>query len=149
MTRTATFDDLPPLVELARVYHAERADGLPFDADFVREQFRKFCIDTVDGICIVPEQDGRIVGFLAATVTTEFCAPIRIAAALSLYVHPDHRGRLDALLDDYELWARWKGCVKASLSHAVAADARRNEAFARLYARRDYFPCEHAYLKDL
>lgn len=149
MIRTALFDDLDALVSLARCYHDEAHGWLPFDADYVRESFRMRCIDTMDGICLLLVEGIQPVGFLAAAVSSFFSAPIKIAAELAWYVHPDHRGRGAALLDEFEAWARERGCAACGLGMNEFPDPRRSEALARLYRRNGYDPFERAFLKKL
>jgi len=147
MIRVATFDDLPALVELSRLYHREAHAWLPFDPDYVREQFRLRTIDTVDGMCWLIEDGGEMQGYLAAVVTNFFAAPVKVAVELAWFVKPGARGRGDLLIDDFEAWAKWKVCVGCSLSMNEFPDPKRTAALARLYARRGYKPYERGCLK--
>jgi GNAT superfamily N-acetyltransferase len=147
--RAATADDLPALIDLARRHHAEAYADLPFDGGHLEAQFLARTIDTMDGISLVMERDGAIVGFLAAVVTLLFMAPVRLGAELAFYVLPEHRGHGMALVDDFEAWARWKDCVLSSLSTPEFPDQRVAAAMMRLYRRRGYAPFEHGYLKHL
>jgi GNAT superfamily N-acetyltransferase len=148
--RTATFDDLGALVDLAGLYHAEAHAWLPFDQVYVREQFLGRTIDTSDGITRLLIGDGGVaVGFLAATVTQFFAAPVRVAVELAWYVAAAHRGKGDVLLDDFEEWARLKACAACSLAMNEFPDPRRSEALARLYGRRGYRCYERGFLKRL
>ena len=145
--RAATFDDLPALVALSRCYHAEAHNWLPFDEKYVAENFRVKTIDTMDGICLVTESDAAITGYLAATVSMFFPAPVRLAVELAWYVHQDHRGRGGELLDEYENWARFKNCVACSFAMPVFENRARNMALERFYKSRDYLAYERGFLK--
>lgn len=149
MIRTALFDDLDALVALARCYHDEAHSWLPFDPDYVRENFRARCIDTMDGICLLMLEGDTPVGFLAAGLSSFFSAPVKIAAELAWYVHPEHRGRGAVLLAEFEGWAWEKSAAACSLGMNEFPDRRRSEVLARLYQRRGYKPFERAFLKRL
>ncbi len=147
MIRVATFDDLPALVALSRLYHEEAHDWLPFDEAYVRENFRTRCIDTVEGMCWLLDHDGQAAGYLAAAVTQFFAAPVKVAVELAWFVKPEARGRGVDLIPDFENWAQWKGCAGCSLSMNEFPDERRNASMARLYSGRGYKPYERGYLK--
>lgn len=150
MIRTATFDDLPAVVDLARLYHDEAHTELPFDLDYVRDALRIRTIDTMDGICLLLIGADGIAGFLAGAVTMHFSAPIKIAVELAWYVRPDQRGRSTGMLDEFEGWARWKGCSMCSLAlNEFPGDAARTKALIRIYDRRGYRPFERAFLKKI
>lgn len=147
--RAASFDDLPTLVDLARCYHAEAHSQLPFDEGHVRDQLLTRTVDTIDGICLKLESNGQIAGFLAATTSLLFSAPVRAAIELAWYVHPDHRGKGETLLDSFEEWGRWKGCWFCALGMNELPSAARSEALARLYRRRGYYCFERSFMKDI
>ena len=147
--RTAEFEDLDTLIGLARLYHEEAHGEFAFVPDYVREQFRARCIDTVDGIALVLWRDDEPAGFLAAVVSMLFGAPVKIAVELAWYVKPDARGRGALLLDEYETWARERGCVKAALGMNELPDPKRSEALAAIYRRRGYRAYERGFIKDV
>jgi GNAT superfamily N-acetyltransferase len=148
MIRTATFDDLDALVAMAEKFHVESYDWLPFEPEYVRENFRARCIDTVDGICTVIDDDGSCHGFLAATVTQLFAAPVKIGIELAMFIEPSYRGKwFVALKDEFEAWARWRGCIGTSLSMVQFKSETRNAAVDRLYRASGYEPYERGYLR--
>lgn len=146
--RTATFDDLPVLVDLARLYHAEAYDWLPFDSAHAGEIIRSRAIDTMDGLCrILMDEAGEPVGMIAGVVTMLPSAPVRLGVEMIWYVKPDHRGAGMALLDDFETWTRERGCIACSSSNRHFEEEARNKAMARFYERRGYRLYEQGFLK--
>lgn len=147
MIRTALFDDLDALVELSRQHHAAEYGDMPFDAAHVRENYRARSIDTMDGICLVAEEQGRIVGCLAAATMQPFNARIKVAAALALYVADNCAARHGkVLIAEFEAWARERGCVRVALSYPATG---RSAALHRYYGGLGYVAFEHTYLKAL
>lgn len=147
MIRTATFDDLDTLVNLSQLYHAEAHEWLPFDANYVREQFRTKTIDTIDGITRLIDLGDGPVGYLAACTSMFFAAPVKIGVELAWFVKPDARGHGDDLIGDFEEWARLKGCAGCSLSMNEFPNPKRSAALARLYGGRGYRAYERGFLK--
>lgn len=147
MIRTATFDDLDALVDLSRLYHQEAHDWMPFDAAYVRENFRARTIDTVEGITRVIDLGDGPAGYLAACVSMFFAAPVKVAVELAWFVKPDARGHGYDLISDFEEWARLKGCAGCSLSMNEFPDPKRSAALARLYSGRGYRAYERGFLK--
>jgi GNAT superfamily N-acetyltransferase len=114
MLRAATPADLPALLELGAVMHAEspRFSRLSFDAGRL-EQTLGALLATPDGFLWVAEREGRIVGGLAAVVVQHWCSTDRVAADMALFMTPEARGSLAParLVAEYKRWAKERGAV--------------------------------------
>lgn len=93
--RTATVEDLPTLVALGRLMHAE-APNMRFtvyDADRVERALR-YAIE-VSGFAVVHvADDGQIDGGMAGVVSPRWFSAERQFSDLALFVRPDKRGGL-------------------------------------------------------
>jgi GNAT superfamily N-acetyltransferase len=143
--RRATAADIPQLVALAAALHAEAPAyrDEPFEAAVV-ERWLRGRMDsgflTDDNAVFVTERGDRITGVLVAMVVPRWFNRRRIAAELSLYVSPEHRGgrALPALVRAYKEWARGQGAVKATLGTSTGIHAQRTvHAYERLGFKLD------------
>ncbi|MEI9804109.1 MAG: hypothetical protein WDN48_06095 [Pseudolabrys sp.] len=86
---------------------------MPFDPDYVREQFRARCIDTVDGMVWLLEDKGEAQGYLAAMVSKFFAAPVLVAVELAWFVKPARAG----------MGPRWSTILNPGRNGRAALDA--------------------------
>lgn len=114
MIRSATKADLPQLVELGRVMHAE-ARRLK---KFVYVPGRVYVtlstlIDSEDGFLQVVESEGEIIGGLAAYIEPHWFSTDRMACDLALFIRPDKRGGTATarLVKAYKAWGKEKGAL--------------------------------------
>ncbi len=110
MIRPATVDDVPRLIELGRIMHAEspRFAALRFDAAILEHTLR---VAMADHFAMVAEYDEEVVGGLVALLTPHWFSPDLTACDLALFIHPEHRGGTAPvrLLGAYAQWAKLNG----------------------------------------
>lgn len=126
MIRDATAQDIPEIVANARAMHAEsRYRVLPFDRDRVAGLI-DWLIGNPDGLAVVVEDNGRIVGGTLAAIEPHFFSSALVAQEYGIFVEPNHRGSLIGvmLLKHYTAWAQARGAVmiQAGVSTGVHHD---------------------------
>lgn len=134
MIRPATHDDIERLVELGEQMHAEsRFAKLSFDHDKVRNLFAHL-IESPDGLLIVADVDGLIIGGFAGYVVEHYFALTKVASDFGLFVAPEHRGGMTAprLMRAYVEWAKEQGAVMVQAG--ITTGVHVNET-ARLYQK--------------
>jgi GNAT superfamily N-acetyltransferase len=127
MIRPANYEDIPRLVELGEVMHGEsRYRVLPYAPNKVFGLLANM-IEKADGLLIVSEKNGEIVGGFAGMVVEHWFSNSRIATDFALFIHPEHRGGMTAarLLKAFVTWARERGAVliTAGITTGVTTDS--------------------------
>jgi len=133
--RPATRADIPAMLVELQKHHEEHAFTWRFD----RVQLSLLCahaISAPDWLALT----GAGTLLLACWFDCEFGSG-RHAIERIVRVPP---GALDAVLTEYERWARVNGCADATLGCV-----RRHAAFSRLYARKGYSVAETTFVKTL
>lgn len=73
-----------------------------------------------EGCLILLKKGDQPVGFLAAVMqdTHPLIAIAPTASELAWWIHPKHRnsGHADAMLEVFEMWAKWAGCVRITFA---------------------------------
>lgn len=113
MIRPATHDDIDRLVILGEEMHVEsRFARLPLDVDKVRALFAHL-IESPDGLLIVAEKDGEVIGGFAGYVAEHYFARTKVASDFGLFISRQYRGGMTAarLLKAYATWAKERGAV--------------------------------------
>lgn len=112
--RHATADDIPRLVELGRLMHAESPfySRMTFDAEKLAATIAH-TIESPRGFARVLEQEEGIQGGMLALVTPHWFSKDLAACDLALFIDPMYRGGLGAvrLLNAYAVWARDAGAT--------------------------------------
>lgn len=139
MIRNATHDDIPTMIALGEAMHAESRYGrFPWNSGKVAALIASL-IDSDDGLALVAEEDGQIIGGILAAIEDSFFGPARFACEFAVFVRPDARGGMTAarLLRVYAQWARKRGAhlVQAGITTGVAT-----ESSARLYSAVGFQP---------
>ena len=124
--RSATNSDIPALTCMAEVMHAEspRLSRIPFSAAKVSRLFSSL-IALPDGLVLVVEVGGVIVGGVAAVVSEHWFSDEKVATEFGIFLMQEHRGGLAAarLVRSYIDWARTHGVgpgwVKIGISTGV------------------------------
>lgn len=138
MIRPATAADVATIVAIGEAMHAETRyrDPLPWCAPKVAGLV-DWLLASDDGLVLVAEDDGSIVGGFLGMVEDHWCSRARVATDFALYVLPAHRGSTTAarLLGAYVTWARDRGAVlvQAGITTGVHVDAT-----SRLYERMGF-----------
>lgn len=148
MIREAVPTDNVRLAEMGRAFFEEA--GLPSrGVEFDPNSFLPFCgLLAEQGILLVAEQDGRVIGMLGAGVIPAYWnARVMLAQECFWYVEPAHRKGIGSrLLREMEKRAVAKG---ARLCAMVAEHGLRGKAVGRLYEAKGYAPAESTYWKGL
>lgn len=139
MIRNATHDDIPTMIALGEAMHAEsRYARFPWNSERVAALIATL-IDSDDGLALVAEEGGEIIGGILAAIEESFFGPARFACEFAVFVRPDARGGMVAarLLSTYAQWARERGAelVQAGITTGVAT-----ESSARLYSMVGFQP---------
>lgn len=136
------------LVPIRRFFDAScYGDIVDFDETSFRATYSHLLAG--DGVCIVAEKDGAIVGVTGALAYPfYFNGRHKTGQELFWWVNPEERGssigsRMFKALED---WAREVGCQTFSM---IALDALKPEAVARVYQRAGYRPSERSFIKEL
>lgn len=112
IVRAATNDDLDLLMDIAAAMHAEspRFSTLTFSADKVLQLFISL-IQFPNGLLLVAEQDGIIIGGVAALATPHWMSDELVSTDIGLFVLPQYRGGTAAmrLAKEYMRWSRDQG----------------------------------------
>ena len=144
--RRARPEDIEALIEMGRALHAESPnyEDEPFEPEVLRawlhERLHAGTLLTDNSAVFVAEQGGSIVGVLVAIVVPRWFNRSSIAAELTLYVAPAHRGgrTLPKLARAFEAWARKQGAVSATLGVSTGIHAERTVcAYSKLGYRLD------------
>lgn len=136
--------------EIGALFHAEARLG--DIAEYRREDCETTLtrlIESDDGICLVAEAGGQIVGVAGGLAHPfYFNHDHRTGMELFWWVHPNHRNGAVGrdLFDALENAARAIGCVSWGM---IALDAVNPEAAGKIYQRRGYRASEHSYIKRL
>jgi RimJ/RimL family protein N-acetyltransferase len=134
MIRPANLIDVPRMVELGQIMHAEsRYQALRFDpAKFAR--VIESLIDYPDGLAIVAVKGGQVIGGFLGIAEEHFFSPDKFSFDLATFIDPAHRGGFVAanLLRAYVKWAQGRGiaCVNAGVASGI-----NHEVSVRLYER--------------
>lgn len=134
MIRPATLMDVPRLVELGALMHAEsRFTMLGFDPDKMARA-TALLVNSPDGLVLVAERGGRVVGGFLGCAEEHFFSRDKFAFDLATYIEPAHRGGYlgAALLRAFVRWARSRGiaCINAGIASGINHDVS-----TRLYER--------------
>lgn len=125
--RPATHDDLDQLIAISAAMHDEspRYSKLTFAAAKLRTLYGSL-IHSPDGLLLVADRDGEIIGGLAALVAPHWSAVERVATDFGLFVLPAHRGGMTAvrLAKAYIAWAQDQDAqiIQLGISTGVATE---------------------------
>lgn len=111
MIRDATTDDIPRMLILGQEMHAESRYGVhPWNDAKVHALIERL-IESPDGLALVVEKDGDMVGGMLAAAFDHWCTDTRQASDFALFMTAEHRGGLAGLrlLRRFATWARSRG----------------------------------------
>lgn len=134
MIRPATPADIPQMLALGEAMHAE--------SRYARMAWctPKVCglldmlIASDDGLVLVAERGGEIVGGFMGMVSEHYFSRDKVATDFALFIAPDRRGGIAAsrLLQAYREWAQARGAVSVQLGVTTGVNT---EDTARLFER--------------
>lgn len=129
---TATVDDLPELLRLAREFYDE--DGFTTNDTELEANFRQLLADTANARICLAVRDSAAAGFALSTSRVILESGV-VAELQDLYVMPAHRGSGigAALIDDAIAWSRRQ---RASLLEIVVAPNGRDVSRLVAYYNR-------------
>lgn len=139
MIRPATHDDIDVLTDLGEQMHVEsRFAKLPLDRAKVRALFAHL-IESPDGLLVVAEKDGDVIGGFAGYIVEHYFARTKVASDFGLFISPDFRGGMSAprLLKAYIDWAKENGAVMIQAGITTGVHV---EESTRLYERLGFAP---------
>lgn len=144
MIRQAAQSDRMAILSMVRRFHAESGVGLEFNPAVAMVTIDHVMHDD-DSLALVLEIDSKLRGVFAATIMPHIFSVERCAQELVWWVDPAFRGRgAVKMLDEYEIWARSKGCHAVNMV-GLGADP----ITTRLYERHGYIAQERHFLKRL
>lgn len=139
MIRAATAADTPAMLVLGRAMHAEsRYAALPWDDAKVAELIGGL-IASPDGLALVAEHDGVIVGGFLGAVDAHYFSPAKVATDFALFVAPDRRGGVlgAALLERFVAWAKARGAASVQVGITTGVHPERSARLLRACGFRD------------
>ena len=110
MIRPAEYTDVPSLVELGAIMHAESPVFCKLTFD--REKLYTTIGNVIEhGFAMVYESNGHIRGVILAMVAPHWFSKDLFTCDLALFIEPQHRGGIAAvrLLNAYANWAQESG----------------------------------------
>lgn len=127
MIRAATPADIPTMLQLGEAMHAEsRYARHPWNTAKV-EALIAGLIESPDGLALVAERDGALIGGFLGSVDEHYFTNARQACDFALFVSPDRRGALTGkqLLAAYVAWARERGAdmIQLGITTGVKTEA--------------------------
>lgn len=111
MIRVAAAADIPRMLELGREMHAEsRYARHAWDDAKVHVLLQSLIVED-DGLALVAEKGGQIIGGFLGWACDHWCTGARQSFDYALFVGAEHRGSLAGarLLLAYAKWARGRG----------------------------------------
>jgi GNAT superfamily N-acetyltransferase len=149
MIRPADERDIPALLRMGHYFFDEAGwgDVASYDPASMAETMRGL-IARPDGIFLVAEIDGQLVGMAAALLHPHyFNSSILTGVELFWWVSHEHRKGVGAeLLEALEGGARAAGAISFTMISVVGL---RSDALDRVYRRRGYRPAERTYIRML
>ena len=111
MIRAASSADVPRLLELGREMHAESRYARHAWDDAKVETLLHSLIAEDDGLALVAEQGGKVIGGFLGWACDHWCTGARQSFDYALFVSAAHRGSIAGarLLLAYARWARGRG----------------------------------------
>lgn len=139
--RELTRADVEDLIILSRMFHAENAPHLDFDAQKIRDRAEQLFADLDrDNLNVfMAYKDGEPVGFILGWVNTYLFSYQVIAHQELWYVIPAFRGTRIAfrLIKEFEEWARLRGAVEI-FTGVASHDAEKNKNVSHVLTRMGY-----------
>lgn len=138
MTRAATVEDIPALVELGRMFFTECPswNSMTFDSGKYAMTLVGL-IESPRGFVQVAELHGAIVGVMVAVAEEHWCCEDLLIYELALYVDRAHRGGMTGARLVRDLIA-WKQRISAKCVKVSASTGIDNELVAQLYERHGF-----------
>jgi GNAT superfamily N-acetyltransferase len=137
LIRKATLEDLPRLVDLGKVLHAE-SDYAQYDFRIEKVyEYLYSLVDSPDGIMLVGEEADEIVGAFIGCVGGHWFGDCTVSYDLALFVAPKRRGSMlcARLVRAYIRAATDLGVDEILIGNSTAVRSDRVDMVERLYER--------------
>lgn len=126
MIRPATLLDVPRLVELGAIMHAQSLyRPLAFNPAKLAQVIGHL-IDYPDGLALVAIREGKVVGGFLGVAEAHFFCDAKFSFDLATFIDPDCRGGFVAasLIKAYVAWAKRKGiaCINAGVAAGITQE---------------------------
>lgn len=136
--RDATLNDAPDLLRMGELMHHEspRFNKFTFDLDKTRKLI-EFLVTNSNGIVIVAERDGKLIGMLGGMVSEHFFSRDTYACDFVVFIDPEHRGgsTVIRMIKLFEQRAKDLGAKEVSLGISTEVNTERT---ANLYEKLGY-----------
>ena len=141
--------DVDRLLAMGRSLHAEspRYRRVAWDEERARAITEAMAADPESGLFVAEASGGMLVGMIAGFVVPHWFSRSTFASDLTVYVDPEHRGRVVflRLVGTFEQWARAQGAIEILLG--VSTDIH-PEQTVRVYERLGYKMSSFALMKE-
>ncbi len=139
--RPATHDDLDLLMDIAVAMHREspRFSRLGFSPEKVLNLYVTL-IDQPQGLLLVAERDGLVVGGVAAFVSEHWFSDDLVANEFAVFLLPEHRGGMTAarLVRGYIEWAQAQGAKIIQLGISTGVQPVETAALYRALGLKEF-----------
>lgn len=145
MIRSATIEDLPALIELGRLFHAE--SGLRDTVVFDQESFSDTATALMSSGFLLVADKGGLCGMAGALIYPMWMNKShKIAQEMFWYVDKKHRGGMTA---GKLFFALEKACRKAGADTMMMMhlESLTPSEVSQMYLKNGYSPVEHNYIK--
>lgn len=140
MIRPATLEDIPRIVALGRLFHAESPEFR--DISFDEKKLTETLVNCINGAGVVflYETAGTVRGGLAGVISEYWFSREKIALDLALFLEPEARVGLIALklVLTFKSWARLMGATEVKMGITAGINV---EGTAKLYASTGMDQC--------
>jgi len=143
--RKATEEDQLDFLILAKKFLKESKYIFSFNQSKLLENYL-LAINHDDFLILLAEENGEVVGMLAAGITSPMFSDDKVATELAWFIDKEHRGSSMSLrlIKEYEKWAKGNGCKYTSMM-----DLDQLNNLQRLYERQGYSLVEKTFIKEL
>lgn len=142
MIRSATKNDIPACVEMAREFW----QYMPYDEEYEAERTTEmFELALSYNLLLVFDKDGKAEGFIAGVMGPLLASTkAQMAIELAYWINPAHRGVGVQLLRSFEKAAKEQGAKYCSM---MAMEGSNPEIAERIYTKLGYAKTETSYTK--
>lgn len=136
--RPATLSDLPALMDLAHLMHAEsRFSEFPLSEHRTAQTFARLMAADDGAVLVLEGDDGQIVGGVMGAVTDHWSLGIRVAGELAVFLTPEARRGTAAvrIVRAFEAWATERGASSIDMGITTGVHTERT---GQLYERMGF-----------
>lgn len=136
--RPATLSDLPALMDLAHLMHAEsRFAEFPLSEHRTAQTFARLMAADDGAVLVLEGDDGQIVGGVMGAVTDHWSLGIRVAGELAVFLTPEARRGTAAvrIVWAFEAWATERGASSIDMGITTGVHTERT---GQLYERMGF-----------